>query len=378
MVMLKAINVWKVLFLIFSIFVATTAFCHSGNKDGSTKLISSLGPGSLQRINALLANTDIVRLNFSHDSHVEHVRTFFRVQSWSLFNNKPIAVMADLQGPKIRLGNFANKEVHIHKGDVFTLSTDTSITGDRSRVSVDYPFLVSDVIHGDVLVIGDNLVNLKVLQADDGEIVCEVLNDAVVGSRKGINKVGGGISAPAFTEKDKADLTMALSMGVDYVAVSFVKSAQDILAVKKQINQLQSSAKVVAKIETREAIDNLESIIEAADLVMVARGDLGIEMGIAKVPFLQKKIIQVAKSLGKKVIVATQMMSSMMTNPTPTRAEVSDIANAVYDGADMIMFSEETAVGKYPALVVQIAREIIRSAEGSAEDLAGLLHLNAR
>ena len=377
--MFNEVRFSKSLFVLFLLFVVNVAYCHSvTNEILHTDIISSIGPGSFRETDDLLLNTDIVRLNFSHDTHVEHASNFSRVNSWSLTHNKPVAVMADLQGPKIRLGNFANKEVHLHRGDIFTLSTDTSITGDQSRVSVDYPFLVGDVNHGDVLVIGDNLVNLKVLQAGDGDIVCEVLNDAVIGSRKGINKVGGGISAPAFTEKDKADLTMALSMGVDYVAVSFVKSAKDILDVKEQIIQQHSPARVVAKIETREAIDNLESIIGAADLVMVARGDLGIEMGIAKVPFLQKKIIQMAKSQGKKVIVATQMMSSMTTNPTPTRAEVSDIANAVYDGADMIMFSEETAVGRYPDLVVQIAREITRSAEGSAEDLAGLLHSNAR
>lgn len=364
--MLNLIFCRKSLSYLFVLFIIIAAHADVGyENEPVTQIISSLGPESLREIDVLLTNTDIVRLNFSHDTHAEHAINFARVKNWSSMHNKPVAVLVDLQGPKIRLGNFFNKEVHLHQGDVFTLSTDTRITGDQARVSVDYPFLVNDVHGGDVLVIGDNLVNLKVLQTGDGEIVCEILNDAVVGSRKGINKVGGGISAPAFTEKDKADLIMALSMGVDYVAVSFVKTAEDILSVREFINQRQSSARLVAKIETREAIDNLESIIEAADLVMVARGDLGIEMGIFQVPFLQKKIIQMARSHEKKVIVATQMMSSMVTNPTPTRAEVSDIANAVYDGADMIMFSEETAAGKYPALVVQVARQVLLETEES-------------
>lgn len=335
----------------------------------TTKIVATLGPASsdpkvLDQLVA--AGIDVVRLNFSHGSAEDHRVRMDNLRQAMGAHGRTIGVMADLQGPKIRVGKFADGKVHLQPGQEFILATRCEL-GDAGRVGLDYPELVDDVAAGDVLLLDDGRVIMDVAEVTIDEIRCTVRQGTELSNNKGINKQGGGLSAPALTAKDKADIRTAATLKVDYVAVSFPKSGDDMRRARKLLTSAGSVALLVAKIERVEAIQNLEDILDASDGVMVARGDLAVEVGDAAVPALQKRIIRMAREHNKFVITATQMMESMIHSPVPTRAEVSDVANAVLDGTDAVMLSAETAAGDYPVQTVEAMARICVEAEKSSE-----------
>jgi pyruvate kinase len=308
----------------------------------------------------------VVRLNFSHGTADDHRQRMDTLRQAMGAQNRTVGVMADLQGPKIRVGKFASGKIQLQPGQPFILATRCEL-GDAGRVGLDYPELVDDVAAGDVLLLDDGRVVMDIAEVTIDEIRCTVRQGTELSNNKGINKLGGGLSAPALTAKDKEDIRTAATLKVDYVAVSFPKSGDDIRRARKLLTNAGSAALVVAKIERVEAIQNLEDILDASDGVMVARGDLAVEVGDAAVPALQKRIIRTAREHNKFVITATQMMESMIHSPVPTRAEVSDVANAVLDGTDAVMLSAETAAGDYPVQTVEAMARICVEAEKSAE-----------
>lgn len=333
-----------------------------------TKIIATIGPASYTQdalFDLLAAGCDLIRINFSHTEHVLVAELVKLVRAWSSANNKHIGIMADLAGPKIRIGKVINDQVSLQAGQQIIIDPNFTGLGDEHKIGINYPKILTDVTVNDRLLLDDGKIQLVVHELMQHQLVCTVSHAGDLGSYKGVNKFGGGLSAGCLTAKDELDLKFAATIGVDYVAVSFVRTSQDLAIVKKILDNYHVSAKLIAKIERKEALDNLSDIINNADGVMVARGDLGIEVGVEQLPSLQKLIISKARALNKAVITATQMMESMVTNTTPTRAEVSDIANAVFDGSDAIMFSAETAVGAHPALVVQTAIAICQSAESN-------------
>jgi pyruvate kinase len=322
-----------------------------------TKIIATLGPATdsvamLEKI--IHAGVDIVRLNFSHDVHEKHQQRIEMVRQAAKKQDRVIGILADLQGPKIRVANFKEKRVILNIGDQFIL--DASLADDagtQQSVGIDYKNLPKDVAANDILLLDDGRLRFKVEKVDRDKIICRVEVGGMLSNHKGINRLGGGLSAESLTQKDIDDLRFALSLNVDYIAISFPRNAEDILKAKHLIQGFKGSAGVIAKIERAEAVKNVDAIIEASDGVMVARGDLAVEIGDAEVPLVQKDIIHRCRSLNKPVIIATQMMESMIENTVPTRAEVSDVANAVLDNADAVMTSAETAVGKHPVLVIE-------------------------
>jgi len=336
-----------------------------------SKIVCTLGPASrsadmLDRL--MRAGMDVARLNFSHGTHAEHAQTIARVREASGRLEKPIAILADLQGPKIRTGPLAGGgPVVLRAGQKFTLTTQR-ILGDASGVSTTYRGLPHDVRKGNRILLSDGLIELRVLQTHPGRVVCEVVNGGELGEHKGINLPGVNLRVPGITPKDRKDLAFALSRGVNYVAVSFVRHAEDVLAAKAAILHAGKDTPVVAKLEKPEAIENLDEILRIADAVMVARGDLGVEMSPERVPVVQKHIIARALEFRRPVITATQMLESMTHNPRPTRAEASDVANAIFDGSDAVMLSAETATGRYPVESVQMMARIIGEAEESIEE----------
>ena len=335
----------------------------------ATKIVATLGPASsdLKSLTDLVgAGVDVVRINFSHGSVEDHRARLDVLRQATAVHGRIVSVMGDLQGPKIRIGRFANKKVHLTAGQAFVLDIDCQ-NGDETRVGLDYPELVRDVSPEDVLLLDDGRVVMDILRIEGGQIHCIVRHDGELSNNKGINRQGGGLSAPALTAKDMEDIKTAAALNVDYVAVSFPKSGADLQLAKLLLQASGSTAKVIAKIERVEAIANLEEILAASDGVMVARGDLAVEVGDAAVPALQKRIIRRAREHNKFVITATQMMESMIHSPVPTRAEVSDVANAVLDGTDAVMLSAETATGDYPIQTVQSMVRICIEAEKSAE-----------
>jgi pyruvate kinase len=283
--------------------------------------------------------------------------------------------MADLQGPKIRVGKFAGSKVLLKSGQSFILDADCQL-GDKDRVGLDYPELVDDVIPGDVLLLDDGRIVMDVQCIEGREIHCTVRHGGELSNNKGINKRGGGLSAPALTHKDMEDIKTAAALGVDFVAVSFPKSGEDMLQARELLRQADSNAMLIAKIERVEAVANLEDILDACDGAMVARGDLAVEVGDAAVPALQKRIIRTAREHNKFVITATQMMESMIHSPVPTRAEVSDVANAVLDGTDAVMLSAETAAGEYPVDTVEAMVRVCIEAEKSMDGSLDMHFLN--
>ena len=321
-----------------------------------TKIIATLGPATddpkmLERI--IHEGVDIVRLNFSHDTHQKHEERIHAVRRAARKQDRVIGILADLQGPKIRIAAFKNKKIYLKEGDTFILDAAmASDTGDETAVGIDYKDLPKDVGPGDILLLDDGRLEFIVKKVEGAKIICHVNVGGQLSNHKGINRRGGGLSAPSLTEKDIEDLRFVLTLEVDYIAVSFPRHADDIQHAKKLAEQQGGSAAIIAKIERAEAVENIDAIIEASDGVMVARGDLAVEIGDAEVPLVQKDIIHRARSLDKPVIIATQMMESMIHNAVPTRAEVSDVANAVLDNTDAVMLSAETAVGEYPDLVV--------------------------
>lgn len=331
-----------------------------------TKIICTLGPStnSVEKIVELIhAGMDIARLNFSHGTHADHKARIEMVREASKITGKQIAILQDLQGPKIRVGDL-EKTVLLKQGDRFTITT-KEILGTFDRVSTSYKEIVKDVRPGDRILMDDGLLEVRVLEKSDTDVVTEVVIGGLLKSKKGLNLPGVNMSVPSLSEKDIQDVYFGLDNNVDLIALSFVRSAQDIHDLRQIINLRRKDTWIVAKIERPEAITNLEQIVDATNAVMVARGDLGVEMKPSSVPILQKRIVQMCNAKYKPVIIATQMLESMTENPRPTRAEASDVANAVYDGTDAVMLSGETASGKYPIETVRTMSEIITNVESS-------------
>ena len=336
----------------------------------STKIVATLGPGSDSLIaNLVQAGVDVFRLNFSHGSHEEHAARIDAIRSAADKSGRFVAILGDLQGPKIRTGAFSDGPVMLNPGDAFDIDPTLPMdAGTVTAVGTDYPALADDVETGDRLVLGDGVMELEVTGTDGQRVKSRVVTGGELSDFKGINLRGGGLSAPALTLKDRLDLAFACEHGIDYIAVSFVRSEHDMHEVRSQVRELGASCGVVAKIERAEAVasdEELDRIIRVSDAVMVARGDLGIEIGDAALVGMQKNIIHRARDANKCVITATQMMESMIQNPQPTRAEVMDVANAVLDGTDAVMLSAETAVGSYPVETVKAVARIALGAEAS-------------
>ncbi|AOW53129.1 TPA: pyruvate kinase [Legionella pneumophila subsp. pneumophila] len=335
-----------------------------------TKIVATLGPASKEPEilrSMLAAGVNVVRINFSHaDSSALQLIALVRKIADEL--NHPVAVMADLQGPKIRVGRFQNKSITLIDGQNFTLDCMAPDTlGDISGVSVAYPNLANELSIGDHLLINDGLIELEVIETSGSKIHCKVVEGGVLTDLKGLNRKGGGLAARTLTEKDRNDLRTAIEAEVDYISLSFVKDAEDIRQARALMKDYGAQiTPIIAKIERMEALDHLTDIIREADAIMVARGDLGVEVGAAEVPAIQKHIIEQTRLLDKVVITATQMMESMISNPQPTRAEVSDVANAILDGTDAVMLSAETASGLFPVKVITMVNKICLSAEKHA------------
>jgi pyruvate kinase len=310
------------------------------------------------------AGMDVARLNFSHGSHSEHRQAIERIRSVEIRIGKPIAILQDLQGPKIRLGTFVDGGVVLRRGDSFVLTTET-VPGTAARASISYGGFAQDVKPGDRVLIDDGRIALDVEEVRGNDVMARVATGGVVKDHKGVNLPRTTLRLPALTEKDREDLAFGLRLGVDYIGVSFVRSAADLLEVREVINEFRSDVQVVAKLERSEAIGRLDEILNATAAVMVARGDLGVEVPLEEVPIAQKEILRRARLARTPVIVATQMLESMTTNPRPTRAEVSDVANAVLDGTDAVMLSAESAVGAYPVEAVRMLDRIIRRTEAA-------------
>lgn len=335
----------------------------------ATKIVATLGPASSspERLAELVAaGVDVVRLNFSHGTADDHRQRVETLRAAAHRMGRTVGVMADLQGPKIRIGKFAAGPITLKAGQHFILDAACTL-GDATRVGLDYPELVDDVTAGDVLLLDDGRTVFDVDGVEGSEIHCRNRHDGELSNNKGINKQGGGLSAPALTPKDMADIKTAAALNVDFVAVSFPKTGADMRQTRQLLHEAGSDALVIAKIERVEAIDNLQDILHATDGVMVARGDLAVEVGDAAVPALQKRIIRMAREANRFVITATQMMESMISSPVPTRAEVSDVANAVLDGTDAVMLSAETASGAYPVAAVEAMVRVCVAAEISHE-----------
>jgi pyruvate kinase len=340
----------------------------------ATKIVATLGPASsspevLERM--IRAGVDVVRLNFSHGTAQDHIDRATLVREVARRVGKEVAIMADLQGPKIRVGKFEGGKTMLEPGQSFILDGATTELGTNERVGLDYKELPRDLRPGDTLLLNDGLLKLTVDAVRGAEIHTTVVVGGELSNNKGINKAGGGLTAPALTAKDMEDIKTAMSFQCEYLAVSFPKNATDMEMARQLANVAGESTKhraaLIAKIERSEAIPVLESILRASDGIMVARGDLAVEVGNATVPALQKKMIKMARELDRIVITATQMMESMIVNPVPTRAEVSDVANAVLDGTDAVMLSAETAAGKYPVETVEMMSTICIEAERAEE-----------
>ncbi len=341
--------------------------------ENRTKIICTIGPASESKSvlhKMVAAGMDCVRLNFSHGTYQQFASIIKNVREVSRELGKEIAIIQDLQGPKIRVGEVPEKGIEVRHGESVILS----VLKDKNTIPVQYRLLPRDVSPGDLLLIDDGLIELKVasVNAQKTHIPCHVVVGGVIKSHKGINAPTASISANPLAQKDRKDLAFGVAHGVDYVALSFVKTAENIYELKRLLKQKKSPAKVIAKIERHEAITNMEEIIKAADAVMVARGDLGVETPAENVPLYQKKIIHLSNLYGKPVIVATQMLDSMVENPRATRAEISDAATAIFDHADALMLSNETAVGKYP---VEAARTLAKVASAVERDLKDHQHL---
>ena len=343
------------------------------------KIVCTLGPAtaSPRRIRELVyAGMDVARLNMSHGSHEDHAESYRLVREASDASGHGVGIFADLQGPKIRLETFAEGSAHLRRGQEWVITT-RDVPGDAEACGTTYKGLPGDVSVGDPILIDDGKIRLRVLEVGDTDVRCEVLVGGRVSNNKGINLPGVAVSVPALSAKDEADLRFALSLSVDFVALSFVRDAKDAEDVRRIMREVGVLVPVIAKIEKPQAIDNLDDVIAAFDGFMVARGDLGVECPLEEVPFLQKQVVRKARLNAKPVIVATQMLESMIGNPQPTRAEASDVANAVLDGADAVMLSGETSVGEYPVHTVETMARIISATELHALESAHETGLDA-
>ncbi len=327
------------------------------------KIVATLGPASSDEatISALFeAGADVFRFNFSHGSHEDHRARYDIVRAVEKKFGRPIAILADLQGPKLRVGKFAQGSVLLVEGQRFTLDQ-LALPGDASRVTLPHPELFATAMPGQMLLLDDGKLRLRIEQADDNQIITQVIVGGTLSDRKGVNIPDVLVPIPALTGKDRQDLLFALSLGVDWIALSFVQQVSDVLEARELVG---NRAGILSKIEKPAALTSLEDIICASDAVMVARGDLGVELPAERVPRVQKRIVSLARKHGKPVVVATQMLESMIESPVPTRAEASDVASAIYDGADAVMLSAESASGKYPVAAVSMMNRIIEEVDG--------------
>ncbi|NLN98437.1 MAG: pyruvate kinase [Eubacteriaceae bacterium] len=339
------------------------------NKLKRTKLVCTLGPATdvAGTIEGLIdRGMNVVRMNFSHGDHEEHAERIAQVKAARKSMKVPIAILLDTKGPEIRTGQLADGKVHLETYDEVILTTE-QIQGDKNRISVSYSELPKDVKVGDRILIDDGLIELTIIDIpNDTEILCRIDNGGELGVRKGVNVPNVKINLPGLTEQDEKDLIFGIEQGIDFVAASFVRKPQDVIAIRKILdNHSGSHVQIIAKIENREGVENIDRILAVCDGIMVARGDLGVEIPPEEVPLVQKSIIRKCNLLGKPVITATQMLDSMIRNPRPTRAEVADVANAVFDGTDAVMLSGETAVGTYPLETTQIMADIVQKIESS-------------
>ena len=336
-----------------------------------TKIVATLGPASdtQKALEALIAaGVDVVRMNFSHGKAEDHVARANRVRAAAAACGRTVGILADLQGPKIRISKFEHDKIILKEGDQFILDAEWTALGNQERVGLDYKELPKDVNKGTVLLLNDGMLEFHVTEVKGSQIICKVVRGGALSNNKGINRKGGGLTAPALTDKDKEDIKTAALINADFLSVSFPRSAADMNLARELMIAAGGKSMLMAKIERAEAIPVLDEIIEASDAIMVARGDLSVEVGDAAVPGLQKRMIKMARARNKVVITATQMMESMITNPIPTRAEVSDVANAVLDGTDAVMLSAETAVGDYPVETIQAMVRICVQAEKEIEE----------
>jgi pyruvate kinase len=330
-----------------------------------TKILCTLGPStntadSIKKL--MYAGADAVRLNFSHGTYDFFENVFNNIRVIDEEKNSPLAVLIDLQGPKMRIGELEVPEIEITTGNKI-LITPKNIIGTKEKISTSYAQITDDAQSGDLILIDDGLIRLRVIQRVNDSLSCIIESGGILRPRKGINLPGMNLSTPSVTEKDMKNIEFALKYHVDYIALSFVRTEKDILTLREWLKNRNMLRPIIAKIEKKEAVDNFDAILEAADGIMVARGDLGVELPPQDVPVIQKSIIKKCNAEGKPVITATQMLESMIYNPIPTRAEASDVANAVWDGTDVVMLSGETAIGKYPYKTVQLMNDIVRKAE---------------
>ncbi|WP_328722272.1 pyruvate kinase [Streptomyces sp. NBC_00247] len=333
------------------------------------KIVCTLGPAtdSYDQIKALVeAGMDVARFNLSHGSHAEHEERYHHVRKAAEETGRSVGILADLQGPKIRLGRFREGPVLLERGDTFTITVEPLADGDKNICGTTYDGLAADVAPGERILVDDGRVALQVVSVDGPRVRTTVLEGGVVSDHKGLNLPGVAVSVPALSEKDIDDLRWALRIGADVIALSFVRSGKDIVDVHRVMTEEGRRLPVIAKVEKPQAVDNIEDIVAAFDGIMVARGDLGVEMPLEQVPIVQKRAVKLAKRNAKPVIVATQMLDSMIDNSRPTRAEASDVANAIIDGTDAVMLSGETSVGKHPIETVRTMSRIVEAAE---EDL---------
>ena len=336
------------------------------NNIKKTKIVCTLGPVSEneETLRELIKNgLNVCRLNFSHGSHEEHKGRMDLVKKLREELNMPTAILLDTKGPEIRTGKFDAPEVLLEEGQTFTI-TMKDVMGNKEMCTVSYKGLANDVKAGDTILIDDGLVGLTVKEVNGDDIVCEVQNSGIVKNHKGVNVPGVKVNLPAITEKDRSDIEFGIEQGIDFIAASFVRKVSDVLAIREILEENNAThIKIISKIENQEGVDNLDEIIAVSDGIMVARGDLGVEIPTEEIPVVQKLMIKKCNEAGKPVITATQMLDSMIRNPRPTRAEVTDVANAIYDGTDAIMLSGETAAGKYPVEAVKTMATIAKRAE---------------
>lgn len=334
-----------------------------------TKIIGTLGPASRapETVEALIrAGLDVARLNFSHGSHDEHRKVYETVREAEVRVQKPIAVMQDLSGPKIRLGQ-VDGSVFLPAGEEVRVSSKMDFVGTRERLPTTYARLVRDVKVGERILLADGRLELEALAVEGDDVRCRIEVGGTISSRKGLNLPGSNLSVPSLSEKDIVDLEFGLKLGVDYVALSFVRSPHDVVLLREHMQRCGRVVPVISKIEKPQAVEALEAIVDASDGIMVARGDLGVELPAERVPTVQRRAIRLARERGKLTVVATQMLMSMTSNPRPTHAEVSDVANAVFDGTDAVMLSDETAAGAYPVKAVETMASLAHSAEDAPD-----------
>ena len=338
-----------------------------------TKIICTLGPSTDQEgvLRELVANgMNVARFNFSHGSHEEHLGRFEKLKAIREELGKPVAALLDTKGPEIRLKDFKNGTEMLEAGQTFTLTT-REVEGTKEICSITYKDLPQDVQPGGTIMLDDGLIKLQIVTVNDTDIVCKVLNNGKIKNKKGVNVPGVHLSMPYMSQRDRDDIIFGAQQGFDFIAASFVRTAQDVYDIRNLLNEYDSDIRIIAKIENREGVNNIDSILAAADAVMVARGDLGVEIDFTELPGIQKNIIERSFSFGKPIVTATQMLDSMMVNPRPTRAEISDVANAIYDGTSAIMLSGETAAGAYPVEALKTMSAIAERTEQEGFHLRG-------